>query len=341
MKYNNIRAFEKHLEAASPNHFVPIYMILGKDDFQRKQAYSLLVKQLLGDEASNPMSLKVFDEDKFQIEDVLAELNSNSFFSKKQVIVIHQAENLLKPAVEKLLSYYEKPSSTTFLVITASSISGATNFYKKSESAGVILEIPEEKSWEKEKSLVVWIEHKVASLGKKIEPAAAQLLLKQIGTDQATLNQEIEKTACYVGDKPQITIQDIQAICISVNIENVWQLGESIFKRDAATALRISLALIQDGTPLLMLLRQIRNQFQTDFQICTILSNGGTPFDVSKQFAYMKGQILEKHMQFSMNYGLQRFRKGLILIDEMELTAKNSSIEHAYLIERLISKLVA
>lgn len=339
MKYNNLRALEKHLEGASPAHLAPVYMILGKDDFQRKEAYGRLIHHLLGPKA-DPLSLRVFDNDKIDIDAVIEELQSLGFFSKKRVVVIHQAENLLKPATEKILAYYENPSPSTFLVITASSISGATNFYKKSETVGVILEIPEEKPWEKEKSLKDWIDQKAFGFGKKIDAQANQLLLKQIGTDQAVLNQEIEKLVCYVGDRQQISSHDVQAVCISVNVENVWQLGEAIFRRDATTALRISLALIQDGTPLLILLRQIRNQFQTDFQVCTILSQGGSASDVSKQFGYMKGSILEKHLQLATSYGLARFRKGMILIDETEFASKNSATDNAYLIERLIAKLV-
>lgn len=340
MKFNQLKAFEKHLEGASPAHFASLYMILSKDDYNRKIAYDRLIRYLLGEQALNPMSLCVYDDEKVDMDKVLQELGSLGFFSSKRVVVIHHAENLLKAATEKLLSYYANPNPSIYLVLTATAISVVTNFYKKSELLGVILEIPEERPWEKEKTLKTWVEQKVAKYGKQIDPAANQQLIKQMGTDQATLDQEIEKLICYVGGKPLITLQDVYAICLSVNVENVWQLGEAIFHRDPTTALRIALALHQEGTPLIMLLRQIRSQFQTDFQVCTILAQGGSESDVTKQFGYMKGQILDRHIQLAKNYGMQRFRKGMILIDETEWAAKNSSTENSYLIERLITKLV-
>lgn len=341
MKYNNLKAFEKHLEGASPTHFAPVYMVLSKDDFERKAGYESLLKHLLGQQAADPLSLSIYDEEKVDIDKVLHELDSLGLFFAKRIVVIHHVENFLKAATEKLLAYYENPNPSIYLVLTATSISASTNFYKKSELVGVILEIPEEKPWEKERSLKDWIDQKVAQYGKQIDPAANQLLLKQIGINQETLNQEIEKLICYVGEKQQISAQDVFAICISVNGENVWQLGEAIFRRDPSTALRVALALLQDGTPLIMLLRQIRSQFQTDFQVCTILAQGGSTQDITKQFGYMKGQILDRHVQLSQNYGMPRFRKGMILIDETELAAKNSATENSYLMERLITKLVA
>lgn len=339
MKYNNLQAFEKHLEGAAPAHFSPVYMVLAKDDFIRNMAYEKLINQLSSIQ-NDPFSLCVFDEEKLEIDRVLQELNTLSFFSEKRLVVIHHAENLIKAATEKLLAYYENPSPSSYLILTAPSISGATNFYKKSELIGVILEIPEEKPWEKEKSLKIWIDQKVATYGKQMDASANQLLLKQIGTDQAILNQEIEKLISYVGEKKLISSQDVYAVCISLNVENIWQLGEAIFRCDPTTALRIALALLQEGTPLLILLRQIRSQFQTDFQVCTLLAQGGTGSEITKQFAYMKGQILDRHIQLAQNYGMKRFCKGMILIDETELAAKNGAGDHSYLMERLLIKLM-
>lgn len=339
MKYNHLKAFEKHLESAAPLHFAPVYMILSKDDYNRKVAYESLINHILKNQVAPSTSLCVYEDEKVDIDQVLGELNSLGFFSPKRVVVVHHVQNLLKAATEKLLAYYENPNPAVYLILTATSVSAATNFYKKSELVGVILEVPEEKPWEKEKSLKDWIEQKVAGYGKQIDAPCIQLLLKQIGTDQATLHQEIEKLVSFVGERQRVSSQDVYAICITVNSENVWQLGEAIFRRDPSTALRISLALLQEGTALLMLLRQIRSQFQTDFQVCTILAQGGSGQEIAKQFGYMKGQILERHIQLANNYGLQRFRNGLILIDDTELAAKSGSTENTYLIERLIAKL--
>lgn len=164
-----------------------------------------------------------------------------------------------------------------------------------------------------------------------------QFLLKQLGTDQSLLYQEIEKLFCYVGDRSEITLQDVSMISTSVNVENVWQLGDAIFRCDVNSALRISKALLNDGTALLALLRQIRSQFQTKFQICSILKNGGTSAEVVQQYPYMKGNILERNMQMALNYGMPRFKKGMIKIDETELQAKNSGADSDILLELLIA----
>lgn len=336
MKYTNLRAFEKHLEGAAPSHFAELYFIISKENFERKTALDKLINALKAGEPADALSVKIFDGDKLPVEEVISELNTLSFFSKKNIVVVNNGEKLLKPAMTRFEGYFAHLNRNACLIVSAASINHSTNFYKKGEKAGVILEIAEEKPWEKEKSVGEWIRQRISEEGKAISPTAIQLIQKQAGTDLGLINGEIEKLMCYIGDRKEITIQDVGAICASVNIETGWQLGDAIFRRDASSALRITKALLQDGVAFLALLRQIRSQFQSKYQICSIMASGGSPADVAHQYPYMKGQILDKNIQAATQYGLSRFKKGMIKIDQTETQAKNSQTDEGLLAELLI-----
>lgn len=340
MRYTNLKAFEKHLENSSPNHFADIYMLLCKDDFERKEAIDCLIGKMLKTQNNNEHSLTVLEGNQLVLENLMNELNTLSLFSPKKILLINQADKIEKSILEKLEEYFIHPSPLIVLIISASSISHSTNFYKKAEKHGIVLDIPEEKSWEKEKLRKEWVFSKVASEGKKIDPLACQLILKQVGTDSALLSQEIEKLFCFIGDRKEITPRDVESVCSNESQENIWQLGESIFRRDGNTSLRITKGMLEDGVALLSLIRQIRTQFQTEFQVCSLLTAGGNGTDVMKLFPYMKGQILERHMHAAQNYGMARFKKGMLEIDNTELLAKNSSVDPSLLAEMLIIKLV-
>lgn len=339
MKYTNLKAFEKHLESASLLHFSDLYMILGKDSFGRKSAQDLLIRCLLRGKAQAEFSLQIYEAERLNIEELLHELNALTMFSDKRVIVINDIDKLPKSNLEKIENYFSRPNSALYLVVSAAAINHATNFYKKAEKLGVVLDLPEEKPWEKEKSMKEWVISKAASMNKKIDGHSAQYLLKQIGTDQATVFQELEKLFCYIGERSDITQSDISAICNSVNVENIWQLGEAIFRRDPQTALRISKATLEEGVPLFSLVRQIRYQVQTGYQICSILANGGSGVEVSQLFPNLRGQILERNIDCARSYGMENFKNAMIKIDETELQAKNSMVDHDFLIELLIVKL--
>ena len=128
-------------------------------------------------------------------------------------------------------------------------------------------------------------------------------------------------------------------MCQSNPSETIWQLGEALFRRDPGAALRISKGLLSEGSPFLGLLRQIRSQFQTEYQISCILADGGTSSDVAQNYPYMKGVILEKHLHTARSYGKEKFKKALLAIDETELSAKSSGADEDLLNERLIYQL--
>jgi DNA polymerase III subunit delta len=339
VKYTNRRAFEKHLEAAHPKHFADVYLVIAKDNAERKEAIDILTGYLLKGQVNSQLSLKSFDADRLTTDLLLPELNGFSFLAGKQILMINQEEKLSKPVQEALEAYFSHPNHSLSLIISAAKIQSNTNFYKKAEKCGVILDIPEEKPWEKEKTMKESLLERATKSGKKMDLQTAAFFLKRIGCDQATLQSEFEKVLCYVGDRPHITSQDIAAICTITNLENGWQLGESIFKCDVKGSLRIVRALMEDRNAFLTLLRQIRSQFQTEFQICSILASGGTSQDITVRFPYMKGMILDRHIQSAQNYGIDRFKAGLLKIDEAELKFKSNSPSPDILMETLIIKL--
>lgn len=339
MKYSNLRAFEKHLEGAAPNHFVDIYMILAKEEFERKTALDGLIKAVLKQEAMLDLCLQTFDAERHSISAVFDELETLAFFAKKRVVVIQNVDQLDKASMGKFEAYFAAPNRAVCLVLIAPAVNRATNFYKKAEKVGVLLDIAEEKPWEREKSLADWLQNCTKTLGKQISQQTCQLLLRQLGHDQTLLHQELQKLVCYAGERSAISEKDVTDICGSVNTENAWQLGEAIFRRDAPTALRISKALLADGVAVIALLRQVRSQFQTEYQICSILTQGGTSADIAQEFPYMKGQVLERHVHQARNYGMSSFKEGLLKIDETELQAKNSSADPDFLVELLMIKL--
>lgn len=337
MKYDNIRAFEKHLESASSIYFSSTYSIVGKEGFECKEAIDLLLRYLFPREQER--SLYVYEGSSVSLDDLMTELNSMSFLVPRKAVLINQADKLKKNAQETLERYMVNPQRSSYLILNAATLSKATSFYKTIEKEGVVLELAELKPWEKEKRLVEWLNKKAATARKIVSHQVCQLLVKQTNNDQLLLSQEFEKLLCYIGDRGEITFADVESICTHAFVESVWQLGEAIFRFDTASAILISQGLLLEGQAVLPLLRQIRNQFQTGYQISLILYHGGSSSDVNQEFPYMKGQILDRHIQLAQQYEASRFKQGLLLIDEAEMQAKNSLIDDSLLVEMLIMKL--
>lgn len=337
MKIVNLSNFEKQLEIWDCQSFPRLFGMISKEVFHRQKAIEACTKSYLNLFAKGETSQYDAEADQFSF--FFDEISSLSFFSTSKLLILNNAEKLTKAEIELL----EKslitipPSISIALSFTALAVN--TRLYKGIEKNGCLIDIPEEKSWEKEKKALEWLLQEAVRQHVKIDPKAAQVLVKQIGPDYALLAQELEKLICYTFERKTITSRDIETLSIHMPSETAWQLGEAIFLRNSGQALRIAQSLLQSGVAFLTLLRQIRSQFQTELQVCSILTSGGSAEHVSQQFPYMKGRILELHLNMAKSYGLDRFCKGMVCIDEHELIAKNNPIEHELLAQRLIFKL--
>jgi len=336
MKLNSVRTFEKHLENAHPNHFADIYLILIKDEEERRIALKCTEKWISKILSNPKVSIESRAADKWKIGDLLSEVQSSGFFDPTRLVIVQEVNDYSKDDLEKLQSYLKSPNPGVKLVMTSGTLNRATNFYKLCEKQGVILDVPEEKEWEKDKNVAEWLSNRPKDYNKTLQPQAMQALIRQVGHDKGLLEQELFKLACYVGERPAISAEDVAAVCLTVNVQNTWQFGESIFKKDFKTALQASRAALSDGGNIIQLMRQVRSQFATQLQIATILENGMGVAEVVGQYPYMKGSILERNLQIAQTLGAEKLKKGILAIDTTELRAKNSQDDPQFLADQLI-----
>jgi DNA polymerase-3 subunit delta len=337
VRYDNLRAFEKHLESATPQHFSPLYAVMGKESFDCKEALHLLLRFLVPSNQKE-MALKILDGSSSDTQSLMEDLYSQSFLVDKRVILINHADKIKKNLWEKLEKYICRPLPAQYLILSGIPLSRQTSMYKLLEKEGIILEFADLKPWEKEKKLIEWVSKQATVSRKLMSYQVCQQFVKQLGTDQELLANELEKLLCFVGNRQEIVVQDIYLICTQIQLESVWHLGEAIFRRDSALALKITKSILLEQA-FLPFLRQIRNQFVTEYHICMMIMQGRESSAITQEYPYMKGQILEKHIENARLYGMEAFKQGLLEIDATEVRAKNSQIDEQLLAEILITKL--
>ena len=126
MKYDNIRAFEKHLEGAAPLHFSRHYLIMGKEEFECKEAIDLVIRYLLPKESDRDMALHIVDGAQVELNELLTDLHSQSMFVPTRVIWIQQADKLKKPIMEELEKYLGRIPRSQYLILSTAGIAKNT-----------------------------------------------------------------------------------------------------------------------------------------------------------------------------------------------------------------------
>ncbi len=75
--------------------------------------------------------------------------------------------------------------------------------------------------------------------GKALEPDAARALQELVGESLNTLTEELEKLSLYVGERPAITIEDVEALVGQNRELSAFEMIDALVKQDTAKAVRL------------------------------------------------------------------------------------------------------
>lgn len=333
MKYDSLRAFQKHLQSASPSHFSSTYLLLSKEPFDLKEALQSLSSAL-----GPGVTIIQLNPEKEGVSSVLSELHTLSLFQGMKLVVLEEADKIAKKEQERLHDWIKGGTKGACLALISSSLRKNSALFQAVEKYGVILDVPEVKLWAKEKEAVEWILFKANEKGASLDSAAAALLVEWIGSDKDALLMELEKLMLYTDGRERITSKDVSALSAAVSKESVFKLAEALFNRDGKRALSIQSALKRDGIQAIAEIKMLRQQFEVELQVA-LLAGESQDEAIGTLFPYMKGFVLQQHKKQALSYGATSLRKGLLAIDKAELMLKSVPADPEMIVDKLIAEL--
>lgn len=230
------------LRTGSEEPLKPVYIIHGDDPYLRHEALKVVVQATIpGDEAD--IGVSRFQGDSAALADVLDELRTLPFFSKRRVVLVDDADPFVSKHRKELESYFESPSETGNLILIVKSLPSNTRLAKLTAKAGLAIDC----STPKEADLLPWMTKHAASLKTKLEPAAARLLLELVGPELGLLAAEIDKLSIYTADSGTIRRGDVARLVEAGRLENVWKVLNAATEGDGSLAAKLLDDLISSG----------------------------------------------------------------------------------------------
>jgi DNA polymerase-3 subunit delta len=333
MRYQNLAAFDKHLSEAFPNHISPIYGVVVSCDYDRRKMVKKIGSCLLRKKTESQWIC--FEAGVDSAATVIEQLNTRSLFGGFSVIFFDGIERLKKDEMDELSTYLTNPSHTSFLILGSATPKNLGELYQKGKKEMVVLDLSDEKPWERQRRLQEWLSEEAKKVGKTLSSDATSYLFEHIGLDLPALHQEVAKLLCYVGDRMTIQKQDAAAICTVKAELTSWQLADGVVwgKEGIPAEKKADLAFI------LPFIGQLRYQLQVGLQIAELLTKNATSQEISRRFAQLRPQALEKQLAIARQKKPEYFQKGLLALFDFEFSAKSSSIDLGILFDRFLAKL--
>jgi DNA polymerase-3 subunit delta len=331
VKFPSISAFDKHLKEAFPDHLAPIFLLVTPCDYERRKNIDKITSLLQKKDASIRIVRLNGLED--PLEQVKGELLTPSLWGGLTLVIYEAVDKVKNNALLGDLFAYFPPG--VHLVLGASGFKAVSELYQKGKKEIVVLDMGDEKPWEKERRLQEWLVAEARLHQKTLSSDVVHYLMQHLGPDLATLDQELSKLICYVGDKSRIEFEDAKAICGTRDLFTGWQLAEKIVW-DRATSLGEKLS---DLGFLFPFIGQLRYHLQLGYRLAELIETKATTGDIKHYFPSLRPQQLEK---FSIQAKARKpffFHKGLEMLYNLEFASKSSPLDIAVLFDLFQAKL--
>lgn len=165
MKFQQLSAFEKHLEKAAPDHLSRVYLVAAPCSFERKRISETISAAIRHKEKKTcVLSFDAASGWAAAIEELrtICSLSGPGF----RIVVLNEADKLKKSALDVLSAYVSKPSSHVYLILSAASAKPFAELYERGKKELVVCDLSAEKPWERKERLKAQLV-KMAALEKK------------------------------------------------------------------------------------------------------------------------------------------------------------------------------
>lgn len=194
-------------------------------------------------ESDPSFALSSYSGDKADFAAIRSELDTLPFLSEARLVIVEQADPFVTKFRANLEKYVEKPATAGVLVLDVKSWPATTKLAKLvPETATIVCKAPPVYK------LSAWcVEWAQKGHGKKLPANAANLLVELVGAQMGLLDSELEKLATYAGDKPAITLEDVDTLVGRSRSANVFKIMDAVADGKPKEALTILSELFEEG----------------------------------------------------------------------------------------------
>ncbi|MDD6667119.1 MAG: DNA polymerase III subunit delta [Lachnospiraceae bacterium] len=235
-----------------------LYLLYGDEPYLKRTYKHKLVRKLVRpDDQMNFSHYQGKDVDEKAIMD---QADTLPFFADFRVILIEDS-NFFKNKHDAFADYIKKGiPETTIFIFVESAVDKRNSCFKaivKSEDCQPVL-------FEtlKERDLMTWIGNRLKKAGKKMRRQAWEDFHTRTGESMDQMDTEFEKLLSYVGDRPEITVEDVDSICAGQAEAKVFDMISAISEKNADKVMSYYQGLLESKEDPLGILALIERQFR-------------------------------------------------------------------------------
>ena len=323
------------LNSLTPERWASFYFLYGPERFFVTEIIGRLTALLTTPE-NREFNLETLNASGTRPADWIQSARTLSFFGGTKLVVVRDIEEAEwnEAGQTQLLEYAENPLPEACLVLTAQKVDRKRKLYKQlcALPGAVSCETPHEKA------LAPWLRQRAKECGYTLSAAAAERLVERVGPKPGRLATELDKVMTFTGPAGNIREQEIAALVGEMRPESGFALTEALRMQNAERALALLRNLLSHGEEPLKLIGALAWQLRLIWQV---KYHQGRRLPAARIAALMKQKpfVVEKAMQVSPKFSLDRLRAGLRALAWADRELKTTGKDPQGVMETLMLRL--
>ena len=303
--------------------FKPAYLIHGDDHGRISERRARL--RAIAEAESGTGGVEVFEGDAATPESVGLALSAMTFAMGRRFLIVDGTERWKDAEVESLLAPALAAIAPDTTVAFFAREEGRTKASAKLAAAvkkaggDVVAE-----NTLKARELPRWVVSEADRLGIRLEGAAAQALVTQVGERQQRLLRELEKLALEHGPGATIGVEEVEGAAALSADHQVWGLVDALVARDRAHATRAFLELRAQGEALPRLVPLMARRVRDVLAVAMRLEAGESPAQV-KSALKMPSWQADRRIKEARATDAEALRRALEALADLELASRGNS----------------
>ncbi|MEK6755146.1 MAG: DNA polymerase III subunit delta [Bacteroidota bacterium] len=322
--------------ALRSKHLAPIYLFYGEEDFLIDEGVQAIIESTLDPDVRG-FNLDVMEGSGVDAKDVVAHASSYPMSGTRRVVVVKEFEKLVSTdtAKEILSTYIERPLESTCLIL----ISLGPDFRRKP--------FPDLKKRAQlveckplyDNQITAWIAERARRKGKEVNAEACRLIQAYVGNSLRSLQNEIDKLFIFVGERKQVTPDDVSTVVGATKGYTVFELQNAIGRKDTKEAMKILERMLDVGQSPQMIIVMLTRFFNQLWKLSDLRLRRIPESEIAREIG-IAPYLVRQSMEFHSNFTTDQIERNFKTLLEADTTLKTTTLDPHLVMDLLVLSLI-
>ncbi|MCX7845152.1 MAG: DNA polymerase III subunit delta [Dictyoglomaceae bacterium] len=305
-----------------------VYLFIGEEKFLMEDALDALKNRF------KDASYHVFFGEDITWKEIIPYLEAPPLFGN-QLLVIRHCQSLKEPKnKDRIISLFKNPMNTCIVFMAnGEEESKRKNYLEKIIPHSSIVEFSKLRS----DGVRRWLSEKLKELNVSLDPDAQYFLALSWGDNLAILYRELEKVISFIGEKREITLEDLKKISSPREVA-FFTFLDALYKKDVYLALNGLDTLWNEGIHPMIILDIIVKQFRQLLRIYALSKEGFSEEEIKEKLD-LHPFVIKKTFQSLVNFTAAELLELYFLLRQLDQEIKSTSKNPRVLLEKFLIRL--